>query len=93
MREDNFILYTGFIYVILQTAFVVYFQSIWVLLLALTYIVGTIWFINWAYTREVKIYSPIPVKLDGKWVLTFYVINGTHMILPEQLLENKLKSG
>ena len=90
MKEDNFMIYIGAIYLTLQLTSIFYISSLWVMLLVPAYFLFIVGFVAYGYDREVKWYSPFPVKLDGRWTWHFYVIRGSHMVHPTVHLYNKI---
>ena len=93
LKNDNFLLYYACVSIITTTIISVIFKSgiatgIWLVVVG----IGLIVFIEKFYTKEVKIVSPFPVRLNGKWMFVFYVVGGTYMLSPEDLLMHKIKN-
>jgi len=101
-KEDGLLIYLGvvwFIIFVITASLIIYFDFGRLgILIGLLSSIGTMSFlsiaiINKAMEYPVKVYSPIPIKLD-KWRFVFYITRGSELISgPDLMLRELSKKG
>jgi hypothetical protein len=92
LKEENFSIYVALVSFTLSLGAIVWLHW-WVgIVTFICCVIGFAIFVDRYYTKEIKIISPFPVKLEGQWRFVFYVIRGSYMVTPERLLMDKIKN-
>lgn len=91
MNKDNFIIYmvalmslmNGIVYMLVGIWFVIYAIALGIALAgAVDHTAGG---------EPLLLWSPFPVRLDGRWTFTYYLVQGSYMVHPEEHLYNQIK--
>lgn len=84
MKDDNFIGYWAAVTMTLTVAggVVVPLSSIAIFI----FMFSCFWHcISRSMDRPIKMWSPIPLRLDSEWCFIYYLTDGSHMVSPREL--------
>lgn len=94
MRKDNFIVYLWSVWAVMFLALLVIFgfeQGLWyTLCFTILGFIGFVSHVELNYDKSIKLWSPVPLRLNGMWTFSFYLVEATYMVSPQFLLHQEL---
>lgn len=94
MKKDNFMFYLWWHWIAMIATFFVVFTletALWWIICCT--VIGLVLFVVHVeinYNKSIKLWSPVPLRLNGIWTFSFYLVEATHMVSPQFLLHQEL---